>query len=300
MKINILPALQEPDVPEMLTTDTFYSFSLYASSLASGILAMLGRFRDWVKVPGAIFLTGSMALSGCNGFKQSEVMPRVAHAGGGYLSWQYTNSHEALEFNREHFSLFEIDLMWTSDDEFVCMHDWEFTAQKIFGKQFEVPPTLAEFSALVEGNSYLKSCTMETLAQWLERNPDKRLVTDFKEDNLRGLERLAQRLDRVGDHVIPQIYYADEYARVRELGYRDIIWTLYRHPVSPEQVVVMAEQMDLYAVTMPRSMAEQGLAHQLAERGVPTYVHTINTQRELAYYRSLGVTEIYTDWVAPE
>lgn len=216
------------------------------------------------------------------------------------MNWQGTNSLEALEFNRDHYDLFEIDLLWTSDDELVCMHDWEHTAVLIFGRMSSVPPSLAEFEELVAKNPYVTSCTMETLAQWLETNPGKRLVTDIKEDNPRGLERLAGRLEPASERVVPQIYHPDEYATVRGLGYRDIIWTLYKHPLPVEIVLETVRNMDLFAVTMPRTMAEQGLARKLKALGVPTYVHTVNTRREYEYYRELGVTEIYTDWLAPE
>jgi arylsulfatase A-like enzyme len=50
----------------------------------------------------------------------------VAHAGGGIKGRSYTNSLEALDENyRRGFRFFELDFNWTSDNQLVCIHDWE-------------------------------------------------------------------------------------------------------------------------------------------------------------------------------
>ncbi|WP_447955898.1 glycerophosphodiester phosphodiesterase family protein [Vreelandella sp. EE7] len=245
-------------------------------------------------------LTSIFILTGCEGQASSESVARIAHAGGGYNNWAYTNSLEALDFNRDHFDLFEIDLLWTADDQLVCLHDWHYNAEWIFQRRFTSRPTLAEFEQLVDDNPYVQSCTLETLVQWLKENPDKRLVPDLKEDVVRGLALLAKQFDRVGEHVIAQIYTPDHYQQVRALGYSDVIWGLYQmFPIPPNDLLAMANSMELYGLAMPRRMAERGDGHALSEAGISTYVHTVNTQRELEYYQSLSIDEIYTDWLAP-
>lgn len=222
-------------------------------------------------------------------------LPYVAHAGGGYQNWQYTNTLQALDFNHDYFSLFEIDLVWTSDRRLVCLHDWDTNAEWIFGRRFEAPVSLEAFESLVAHHPLARNCTLETLLDWLKRHPGKRLVTDIKSDNLEGLSRLADVYGSgVGDQVIAQIYHPDEYAAARELGYRDIIWTLYRYAGDEAQIHRALQDMALYAVAMPRDWAQRGLARRL---DVPSYVHTINTQREWTFYRSLGIQGIYTDWL---
>ncbi|WP_447553422.1 hypothetical protein [Vreelandella sp. EE22] len=245
-------------------------------------------------------LAGIVVLAGCEDTAPSNSVARIAHAGGGYNNWAYTNAFEALNFNHDHFELFEIDLLWTADDQLVCIHDWEYNAEWIFQRRFTSRPTLAEFERLVEDNPYVKSCTLETLVQWFKENPDKRLVPDLKENAAQGLALLAEQFDQVGDHVVAQIYHPDQYAEVRALGYDDVIWGLYQmYPLALEEVLEHARDMELYALSMPRQMAERGDGHALREAGIPTYVHTVNTQRELEHYQALGADEIYTDWLAP-
>lgn len=223
---------------------------------------------------------------------------RIAHAGGGYRSWQYTNSLEALDFNRDYFTLFEIDFSWTRDEKLVCLHDWKLNAERIFGQAFNQPATLAEFQRLVANNPYVHSCTLDSLRDWLVQHPDKRVVTDIKHHNLKGLARLAEQLgENASQHIIPQIYTPEEYQPARDLGFKDIIWTLYRYAGDTESILEHAGRLNLYAITMPRRLAESGLAQTLSAQGVQTYVHTLNTQREVRRFRELGIDNIYTDWL---
>ena len=54
------------------------------------------------------------------------------------------------------------------------------------------------------------------------------------------------------------------------------------------------------AVTMPKSRAESTLPIELAERNIPTYVHTVNSVKESEkYLTTFGVSEIYTDFLQP-
>ena len=251
------------------------------------------------RITTATLLTTIMIFSNsCSIDNERHSLSRIAHAGGGYKNWQNTNSLDALEFNKDHYDLFEIDLSWTSDGNMACIHDWKTTAEWIFGKRFSQPPTLEEFEQLVAKNPYVKSCTLQTLTQWFEKHPKKKLVTDIKANNLKGLKMLRETLKSPGEQIIAQIYSPEEYSTVRAMGYRHIIWTLYRYPHGTEKVLAHAKNMDLYAITMPRKLAEQGLAERLLAIGTPSYTHTINTQRELNQFREFGIREIYTDWLS--
>jgi hypothetical protein len=55
--------------------------------------------------------------------------------------------------------------------------------------------------------------------------------------------------------------------------------------------------MELYAVTMPRHRADEGLARRLDDIDVGTYVHTINSTEEAEGFFAQGIDEIYTDWL---
>jgi hypothetical protein len=223
---------------------------------------------------------------------------RIAHAGGGYNGKTYTNSINALNKNKRYYSLFEIDFSWTSDDELVCIHDWKDSFEHAFGTSTESALSYDEFVQLVSKNSHVENCTLSSLAQWLENNPGKKIVTDIKEKNIDALRLIAKRYPELKSRFIPQIYWPDEYSMVRKLGFDNIIWTLYRFGGGIEDILSHLEKMDLYALTMPRGKADAGLAElALIKRDVRSYVHTINSKEAYLHYLDRGVSEIYTDWL---
>jgi glycerophosphoryl diester phosphodiesterase len=225
----------------------------------------------------------------------TRVLPRVAHAGGGYKGLTYTNSIEALDTNAKKFELFEVDFSFTSDGQLVCIHDWEESAKLDLGKKFDTPPTFAEFVGLLGRGSGYTNCTLDTLAAWLRSHPNKRVVTDVKGDNLRALRFILDSHPEMRDRVIPQIYHPNEYSQVKKLGFRDVILTLYRCSAPMPYVVFRTFFMDLYAVTIPIEKAYY--ARYFKKIGIPTYVHTINSSEGLNIMRQYGATEIYTDWL---
>ena len=223
--------------------------------------------------------------------------PRIAHAGGGVSRMTYTNSLEALNRNATHYDLFELDFVFTQDGQLVCLHDWQASATRTLGQAVSTPPTLAAFEKLVAANPYYKSCTAKTLKAWLKKNPGKRIVTDIKDGNMAGLKFIAANFPGFADRFIPQIYTPQEYALARQLGYKDIIWTLYQFKGDNSEVLEHTKRMKLYGVTMSEKRAKKGLGCKLQKQGIATYVHTINSAEDLRKYRKLGISEIYTDWL---
>ena len=223
------------------------------------------------------------------------LLPRVAHAGGGYSGLTYTNSIEALESNSDKFELFEIDFSFTSDGQLVCIHVWDVSAEVVFGKKFDSPPTFDQFVTQRDRGSRFTILTLDTLAAWLTSHPGKRIVTDVKGENLKALRIMLDRYPEIRDSLIPQIYHPNEYSEVKKLGFKDIILTLYRYGAPMPYVVFRTFFMDLYAVTIPIEKAYW--ARYFKKIGIPTYVHTINSSEGLNIMRRYGATEIYTDWL---
>lgn len=224
---------------------------------------------------------------------------RVAHAGGGFSGLTYTDSLDALNFNKSEYNLFELDFVFTSDGHLVCLHDWEGSVRRTFDKDFqETPPTLAVFNRYVKANRKYKNCTFDSLVKWLNINPDKIIVTDIKDDNIKALAHIAKIYPDYSKRFIPQIYFPEEYNSVKNIGYENIIWTLYRYGGDTKNILNNAKSMSLYAITMPIFRADSGLGLELKKRlGIRSYVHTINDSKELWKYKSLGIDEIYTDWL---
>jgi glycerophosphoryl diester phosphodiesterase len=202
-----------------------------------------------------------------------------------------------LEYNKDAYELFEIDFTWTSDGQLVCLHDWGSNFKNIFGKQTLSPLSLGEFKKLAASHADFENCTVDSLVNWLRQNSTKRIVTDVKSRNIEALRLISNTFPEHVQRFIPQIYQPAEYAVVTEMGYRDVIWTLYRYAEPDGHVVDDLRVMDLYAVTMPRTRAIGGLAIELDKIGVKSYVHTINKAGEAKKFFKLGIDEIYTDWL---
>ncbi len=225
-------------------------------------------------------------------------LPRVAHGGGGYDGAVYSNSIEALNQNRDDYELFEIDLSWTTDNELVCIHDWENSLQRVFGIETQDALTLAAFQDLVRTRSPIEKCTLETLADWMRANETKRIIPDIKGRNLQAWEKIAAEYPDLRERFVPQVYQPQNYNKLRDLGFENVVWALYGFGGSDEDVLRWLTYMDLYGVAMPIERAGRALANRARmQTGVLSWVHTINTRNQLDEMRALGVFEIFTEWM---
>jgi len=221
----------------------------------------------------------------------------IAHAAGGVKGKTYTNSLEALEENyKKGHRVFEIDFSWTSDKHLVAIHDWEVSLHSLFVVPTNITvPSKNDFFAL-KSKYGLVQLGMEDVLDWADSKGDAYIVTDVKENNLLALTRIASYTKSAGN-VIPQVYNYGEYYKARDLGYKDIILTLYRMNVVPSEVVTFATEQKPFAITMPIGAAKSGLALDLNEKGVTVYAHTINDQVTFDSLKGFGVFGVYTDFL---
>lgn len=229
-------------------------------------------------------------------------MRRIAHAGGGIDNRSYTNSFEALNYNLNRgFTYFEIDFSFTADEHLVCVHDFDQSFARVSGVDFKSRPTINQFNEIISNQSGYQICSLDTLAAWLEMNPSVTLITDVKDDNLKALKLIKEKVPNYKNQVIPQIYKPHNYSKVKDLGYNQIIWTLYRYDGSSEDVYNWALKFDgPFAITMPKSRAKTQLPRHLAAIEIPTYVHTINSEEDAnQFINEYGIKEIYTDFLPP-
>lgn len=242
-------------------------------------------------------LCGTLAVSAAS----PPAVKRIAHAGGGLNRETYTNSLEAFNNSYQRgFDLFEVDFEWTSDNQLVCIHDWSYNFKRFTGAEKVEKMSFASFTA-ARTSAKFHIMSLSELAGWMAEHPRASLVTDVKQDNIKALQVIARMIPDYSTRVIPQIYDPREYNAVVKIGYKNIIWTLYRFTECGDRVIQLARSMKLYAVTMPTGRAKQLLGLKLKALGIPTYVHTINSREQLAeYVRDYGISEIYTDFLPPE
>jgi glycerophosphoryl diester phosphodiesterase len=224
---------------------------------------------------------------------------RIAHAGGWVDRTIFTNSLQALDHNlKRGFKYFELDLSYTKDRQLVCIHDFELTWKRLTRLQPQERPTLEMFQSQMRDHCKVTPCTIETLAAWMKKNPSAIIITDVKDDGyMEALKTISMKLPNFADRVIPQVFFPEDYAKAKQLGYKQVIWTLYRYNGTNEDVLKWVDTfLGPFAITMPKERALAGLSAQLAQKGIPSYVYTINDWKEaFDLMRRYKVTNIYTD-----
>jgi len=138
------------------------------------------------------------------------------------------------------------------------------------------------------------------LVDWIDAHPGARIVTDVKDDNLRALEKIAEEHPQVIDRIIPQIYAFEEYEPVWDMGYRNIILTLYVKNYADEPVLAFAQSHRLFGVTMWGKRAAGTLPKELGRMKIPVFAHTINSPEEQKTLEANGVSGFYTDFLCGE
>ncbi|MFK8011159.1 MAG: glycerophosphodiester phosphodiesterase family protein [Marinicellaceae bacterium] len=223
----------------------------------------------------------------------------IAHAGGGFEGKRYTNSLEALdESYAKGFRLFEIDFSWTSDNQLVCLHDWEKSFKRNFGFKTKQPINLLQFQQLLDEKLDNHPCTLSSLAKWAASHPDSKIITDVKLENIAAISLIVSDYPALKDYLIPQFYQPEEYKVLRKMGFENLIWILYQFEGKKSSIKNHAKNMNLMAISMRSSQAKKKWAQQLIKQGHEIFVYTINKNKKLIKLtQKYGVTGIYTDFL---
>lgn len=225
----------------------------------------------------------------------------VAHGGGAYQGYDTTNSVEAVnQAVQNGYRLIELDMEISDDQKIIMLHDWDRTTNHYLGTSFDRKITQDQFLQF-SVHGLLEVLTFDKLTSILDRNPQIKIITDTKGDNFALLQLIADDYPAYQDRMIPQIYQYEEYEAVKALGYRNIILTLYAQTtVDSGRAARFFRDNDLYAVAMPDYMAEKGLCRDLANQGVPVYVHPVNTMEKAQYFFGQGACGVYSGSILPE
>ena len=233
-------------------------------------------------------------------FPDAPVPVLIAHGGGEIQGLRCTNTREALDRNyaRGHRH-FEMDFCWTTDERLVLIHDWQRTFTSLFLNVSEIP-TLEQFERMEMKRNFTQM-SLGDLYRWLSKHDDAHIITDVKERNPAALTLIARTAGTLKDRFIPQIYDTSEYKLAKELGFKDVILTLYRTALTDAELIGFVAKNKVFAVTMPvrRAFSFTG-AQDLGQNETFVYVHTINRVEVLRYLRKKGVRGIYTDRISPD
>ncbi len=235
----------------------------------------------------------------------------IAHAGGGVNGFTYSNSLEALETSKENgFVYIELDFVSAENGDLVLLHGWNDAHFRFFSRFPRLPRVFRNIVKVQAKDSQsfknrtmrggLTPLTFVDLLEWLNRNPKAFIITDFKDNNLQGLEKLSSYENVSLDRFIPQIYEPAEYDPVKSLGFDKIIFTTYKSPLTAQDIYHFSTTHDLFALTVPK--ARLGSNTNEIFKDLPTLLltHTVNDFQKAQQYENWGVDGFYTDYLYPE
>lgn len=241
-----------------------------------------------------------LLLQSMTSFASEDKERVIAHGGGAFQGYETTNSVEALnQAIRNGYKMIELDMELSSDGRIIMLHDWDRTATHYFGSSFPRKLSYNQFLQL-SVHGVLEVLTFEKLARILDKNPDIRIVTDTKGDNIALLTEIKESWPKLMNRFLPQIYDCDQWRGVHDLGYKDIILTLYAMAeLNPDQLAAFAVEHGIYAVTMPDYLADKGICKILSDRGITVYVHPISDYETAQKYMRQGAFGVYSGSLIP-
>jgi len=242
-----------------------------------------------------LFMQAQTAVSFAADEEEAAYERVIAHGAGIYKGYETTNSKEAINNAIANgYKIIELDMELSSDHKIIMLHDWDRTSMHYFGTNFPKKLSQSQFMRLsVYGE--LEVLTFDKLAEILKKNQDVRIVTDTKGDNLELLTAISDKYPDLVNRFIPQIYDYDQWGEVKELGYTDIIFTLYAMAeLDTGKLTSFVKNHDIYAVAMPDYLAERGICRQLADKGIIVYVHPVSNYEDALQFMKQGAYGVYS------
>jgi len=224
----------------------------------------------------------------------------IAHSGGGLQGMKYLNCLECLENSKQNgLNFIEMDFSWTTDGELVALHGWESEIEGLFSEE-KGRRSLAQFKdfKMVAG---LTQMSFDDVAVWLSQNSEAYLITDIKDENVAALEKIKSEHPEIINQLIPQIYFFEEYAPVVNLGYDNVVLSLYKADYHHNLVYDFAKKKNILAITLPSNQLDYpgSLVKRLNDLGVVVLTHTVDDREEWQNFKKMGVDGAYTNFLFP-
>lgn len=226
----------------------------------------------------------------------------IAHGCGAIQGDTVTNSQEALEQAIANgYQYIEVDLAFTTDGQIAMIHDWQSSASFYLGLGQNKAVPFAQYQKCKVMNKYTP-LTLDYMAKVLQKHPEVHIITDTKEDNIAILTSIRKQYPDLVKQIVPQIYQYDEFEQVKQLGYDQIILTLYKMTSERNgaKIAKFVQDNDIYAVTMSVDLTNTDLAKTLQGYGIAVYMHTVNRLQQVVQALNAGAYGVYTDTLLPE
>ena len=191
-----------------------------------------------------------------------------------------------------------MDFSVTSDNKIVCVHDWNVAVLPKY-ERVAFPLSYIDFMRAKIYGQYTPM-SLQNVISYMTLYPDLRIITDTKLGQDVLLKTIAEKYPSFLERFIIQIYEPEQYDTYSSYGFTNIILTLYNLPntvkADPDQVIALVGDRKLYGLAFPEELAwNEGYVDALLSLDIPLYVHTVNNIDNIKFFRSIGITGVYTD-----
>lgn len=215
--------------------------------------------------------------------------------------YTYTNCLEAIKNSySKGIRLIELDVEFTTDNKPVMLHSWDGFINKFFGVEAWKTYSYDEFENFEMVNGWHQLTLDDTISYMKNEFKEMYLITDTKNDNILLLDILVNKYPYMKKRIIPQVYSQEQYQYAKDLGFDNIIYTLYISTDTNEEIIEFCKQNKPFAITMPQHLAYTDLPIELSKIGIYTYTHTINSIEQYNDLLNNGINGIYTDSILGE
>lgn len=238
----------------------------------------------------------------------------IAHALGGLDGYTYLNAKESFEeAYQKGYRLFELDLSKTSDEVWVCRHNWKEPMGQWKGKKKKVL-SAEEFSSVKLYDTYTPM-TLEEFFLLLKEYPDVFVLIDSKKYSIRDYQNtwedytqyreIAKSIgaEEVFSQLIPEVYNEEMYAAIMEIyDFPSYIYSLWKeYPQEElEKTAAFCKEKNIPAVTVSKNEWSEEIQHIFEKQGILVYVYTVNDVQEAGKYIHGGVSGICTDFITEQ
>ncbi|MDC7996310.1 sulfatase-like hydrolase/transferase [Altibacter sp. HG106] len=215
----------------------------------------------------------------------------IAHAGGEIDGKRYTNSLEALNHNYAlGFRHFELDIIETSDQQFVAAHDWKFWKEKT-GYEGETPVPLNTFRKHKIYETFTP-ISMTEINAWFRTHPDAVLVTDKINDPIRFSSEFVDK-----SRLKMELFSPEALDAAKDLGLRAAMASEAILDRFGANALEELQKRNVTEVTLSRKniAKKSALLRTLKEAGIKAYVYHVNfgPQFDETYVMNYEFSQVY-------
>ena len=196
----------------------------------------------------------------------------IAHAGGAIDGINYTNCLEALDLSySKGCKLFELDLIYTSDEKIVAAHHWGLYKSMVNypGTIDNTPLTEEEFLSFKIHGKYTP-LNMDAINLWFQNHPDAILITDKINYPARIYDEFLFR-----DRVIMELFFWEAVDKAIELGIKPLVSENLIFGTQNIEQILEDKKIEYIGMSRYSIAGNEDFLRQLKAKGIKNYVWSL-------------------------